>query len=247
VHAEPPITDDNERTLWAEYQSSRNARIRDRLLALYEPLARTIAARLYGVRSDDSVTFGDYLQYGRVGLMEAVDRYEPEREVPFVAYSSQRIRGSILNGIAKESELSAQRRFWKERWRDRVESLSTAVAPDAERASLSDMVTITIGLAVGAIVEGVNGEHDLPDPNPRNDPYAQNELRQLSSTVMQLLERLPDNERTVMKGHYVEHLEFQILAQRLSLTKGRISQIHARALVRLREWLEQGPKLDRKL
>lgn len=180
--------------------------------------------------------------------MEAVDRFEVEREVPFSAYSSQRIRGSILNGIAKESELSSQRRFWRERWRERVESLSTMVAPEADRASLSDVVTITIGLAVGAIVEGgVDGEGDLPDPNPRNDPYAHNELRQLGDTVRKLLEQLPENERIVMKGHYVDQLEFQALAQQLSLTKGRISQIHARALVRLREWLEEGPKLDRKL
>lgn len=246
MQAEQPINLD-EHELWTAYQTSRSERVRERLLALYDPLARTIAARLYGARADDSVAFGDYLQYGRVGLMDAVERYQLDREVPFAAYSSQRIRGSILNGIARESELSAQRRFWKDRWRERVESLRAELSPDAERASLSDVVTITMGLAVGAMVEGADVEHDVPDQNPNNDPYAVNELRQLRSTVMQFMEQLPENERVVISGHYVEHLEFQVLGQRLGVSKGRISQIHARALVRLREMLEQRPKLDRKL
>jgi RNA polymerase sigma factor FliA len=247
VQADPPITEGNEQELWVAYRACRSERIRERLLAFYEPLARTIAARLYGSRIDDSVAFGDYLQYGRVGLMEAVERYEPDREVPFAAYSSQRIRGSILNGIARESELAAQRRFWKERWRERVSSLRAQLAPNADRASLSDVVTITMSLAVGAIVEGVEPEQEVADHNPNNDPYAVNELRQLGSTVMQLIEKLPDNERVVIRGHYVEQLEFQILGQRLGLSKGRISQIHSRALVRLREMLEHAPKLDRKV
>jgi RNA polymerase sigma factor FliA len=234
--------DIHERALWLEFQSTRSQRVRDRLLELYEPLARTIAARLYSVRVDDSVAFGDYLQYGRMGLMESVERYEQDREVPFAAYSSQRIRGSILNGIAKESELAAQRRFFRERWRARVDSLRSEFAPDVDRASLADVVTITMGLAVGAIVDGV----EPVDHNPNHDPYAVNEIRQLGVAVRRLIEKLPDNERMVIKGHYVEHLEFQALGERLGVTKGRVSQIHARALIRLREALE-GSKLDRKL
>lgn len=246
VYAEPTAKETYERQLWLEYGAGRSEQVRDRLLALYEPLARTIAARIYKVRLDDSVAFGDYLQYGRIGLMEAVARFEPDRQVPFAAYSSSRIRGSILSGLAKESELAAQRRFWKGLWAERVSSLSSEFAPDADRASLADVVTITVGLALGALIEGMDPAHEPMDHNPSHDPYAVNELRQLGGIVRQLVDTLPDNERAVIKGHYAEQLQFQAIAQRLGVTKGRISQIHARALTRLRAALE-GSKLDRKL
>jgi RNA polymerase sigma factor FliA len=247
VQTEPTRPDANERSLWIACRAFANERARAQLVELYEPLARSMAARMYGSRVDDSVPFADYLQYARIGLMEAVDRYDIDREVPFAAYSSSRIRGAILNGIAKESEQAAQRRFWSERWHDRMDSLRTAIAPEADRASLAEVVTITMGLAVGVIVEGLDAEQEPADPHPRSDPYSVNELRQLGAIVRKLMDELPEKERLVITGHYVEQTEFQVLAQRLGVTKGRVSQIHAQALTRLREWLEKRPSLDRKL
>lgn len=236
-----------ELALWEAMRSSQSQSARKRLLELYEPLARAIASRLYGGRADDSVPFGDYLQYGRLGLIEAVDRYDVAREAAFATFAGQRIRGSILNGLTKESESSAQRRFWGDRWQDRVHSLQTAVAPDADRASLADVVTITMGLAVGVIVEGLETLREPADLSPRGDPYAMNEASQLRGVVRKLILDLPERERAVITGHYVEQLEFQVLAQRHALTKGRISQIHAQALLRLRGWLEQRPSIDRRV
>jgi RNA polymerase sigma factor for flagellar operon FliA len=59
--------------------------------------------------------------------------------------------------------------------------------------------------------------------------------------------RLPDKERTVIEWHYVEGKKFECLAEKLGLSKGRISQLHAQALLRMRHWLDDGPCLDRKL
>jgi len=238
-----------ERRLWDEFHSSRKHRTREELLRLYEPFAKSIAARMYGSRIDDSVSFEDYLQYSRVGLLEAVDRYDSARGVAFSAYSSARIRGAILSGIAKESETAAQNSFWRGRHRDRMESLVTTVAPDADRASLSDIVTITMGLAMGAILDELEHEGfaEPVDPNPNNNPYLVNEIQQLGLAIKQLIVRLPDKERTVIAGHYIDSLEFQQIAEQLSITKGRVSQIHSQALLRLRQWLEQSPKLDRKI
>jgi RNA polymerase sigma factor for flagellar operon FliA len=241
-------SDSAEKNLWDEFQSSRRHCTREELLRLYEPFAKSIAARMYSVRVDDSISFEDYLQYGRVGLLEAVDRYDFGRGVAFSTYSSARIRGAILSGIAKESEAAAQNRFWRERYRDRGESLITAVAPDVDRASLTDIATITMGLAIGAFLDEL--DHDITlepsDPNPRNNPYAANEIYQLGTAVKQLIIHLPEKERAVISGHYIEGLEFQKVAIQLSISKGRVSQIHAQALLRLRSWLEHGKKLDQK-
>jgi RNA polymerase sigma factor for flagellar operon FliA len=213
----------------------------------YEPLTRSIAGRMYLLRIDNSVAFDDYLQYGRVGLLEALDRFDIEREVSFGAFSSRRIRGAILNGLGTESELWAQRQFWRRRTGDRVDSLRTAIAPHSDRTSLAEMIAITVGLVVGVVLDDMREGAEPADPNPMNDPYAQTEFHQLGTAVRKLIDRLPDTEQVIVRGHYQEFADFDVLAARLSLSKGRISQLHAQALLRLRGWLETRPQLDRKL
>jgi RNA polymerase sigma factor for flagellar operon FliA len=236
-----------ERGLWIEFHGASPTAAKAELIRMYEPLTRSIASRMYGRRIDDSVAFSDYLQYGQIGLLEALSRFDPTRGIAFSTFASSRIRGAILNGLAKESESASQNHFWRVHAHDRVDSLFTALAPDADRISLAQIAMITVGLALGALLEESGDSFEPADPHPASNPYAVNELVQLCSAVEKLMARLPENERLVIRGHYIEHLEFQRLAQRMSITKGRVSQIHARALLRLRGWLEERPSLDCKL
>jgi RNA polymerase sigma factor FliA len=236
-----------EQSLWDEFHKARRYRAREELVQLYEPFARSIAARLYGAGSHPGVQFDDYLQYARVGLMEAVDRYDCGRGVAFSAFSGTRIRGAILNGLARETELAAQRKFWGVRWHDRVDSLSHAATPS--EASLEEIADIAVGLAVGLILDDLDHEAEPADPNPANDPYASSELRQLSNMLRGSIADLPDKERAIVVGHYLEHLDFQAIAQQLGLSKGRVSQLHSRAIAQLRDLLERSltPALSIKL
>jgi RNA polymerase sigma factor for flagellar operon FliA len=237
-----------EHSLWEEYRHSRDTNVREKIVSYYEPLSKSIAARMYGLRVDDSVSFDDYLQYGRVGLLEAVERYDLNRDISFGSFSSARIRGAILNGIVRESELAAQHKFWKRRWQDRLDSIRTSVAPAAERASLAEIVSITMGLAVGVILEELREDNEPADLDPNNNPYAVNELQQLRAIIVELIERLPARERSVVHQHYFKQMEFQLIAEQLSVTKSRVSQVHGQAIIRLRTWLgEEKPRLDRKL
>src|SRR5689334_236422 len=107
--------DDSARMLWERFRDSRERTLRGRLIERYLPLARAAAARYYRLRPDESVPFEDYLQYARIGLVEAIDDYDPRREASFETYSSYRIRGAMLNGLGRESEIAAQRTFWRTR------------------------------------------------------------------------------------------------------------------------------------
>src|ERR1044072_6820351 len=93
-----------DRVRWREFAASRTQELRGQLIERYSGLAEMTAARLYQRRLDNSVAFADYLQYARVGLVEAIDHYDPQREVPFEAFSSYRIKGAVLNGLESESE-----------------------------------------------------------------------------------------------------------------------------------------------
>jgi RNA polymerase sigma factor FliA len=230
--------------LWREFVRSRAHEVRDALVLRYVALARVMAAKAYQRRVDDSVSFADYLQYARVGLVEAIDAFEPDREVPFEAFSTFRIKGAILNGIESESELAAQRAFWARRARDRLDSLKQHEVQGDRRASLEELVNLTMGLALGHILEAE--PEQVIDESLAANPYLVTELAQLQRAVRSMLPSLPDREREIIRRHYEEHVEFQQIAAELGVTKGRISQLHAQALARLRQLLGR-PRVDRKL
>lgn len=229
--------------LWEAYALSRDPQTRGELIEHYMPVAKIIAAKVFGLRSDPSASFDDYLQYARVGLLEAVDRFDWTRSVPFEAYSTPRIRGAILNGIAHETEVSAQRRFWRTRMQERTDSLLGDKHREPERATLQELIQVTVGLALGLVLD--ESAEEPIDEQVRSNPYAMTEMEQLIRQVRSLLAKLSEREQQVIRGHYFERRELQAIAADCGLTKGRVSQIHAQALARLRTLL--GERLDTRL
>jgi RNA polymerase sigma factor for flagellar operon FliA len=222
--------------LWRAFVASRDTRLRDELIELYRPLAKRIAARMFVLRRDNSVAFADYFQYACVGLVEAIDRYEPERPVLFETFATYRVRGAILNGLAKESELAAQRHYWAARAQDRVESLKRPVTDDGAPANaLTDLVELTVSLAFGVLLES---RAEPADESPSANPYAAAELGELVRRLRRAVEQLPERERSIIELHYYQHEAFQDIAARFGVTKGRVSQLHARALTRMRAAFE---------
>jgi RNA polymerase sigma factor for flagellar operon FliA len=236
---------ERDRERWREFARTRDAPLRNALINRYGALAKITAARLYRRRADNSVDFGDYLQYARVGLIESVDHYDPERGVPFEAFSSYRIKGAILNGLQSESEIASQRSFWSRRTRERFESLKEHETRGDRRASLEELVNLTVGLALSHLIEQEAG--DVIDDSLAANPYAITELIQLKRAVRSMLPALPERERELIRRHYDEHVEFQQIAADWGLTKGRVSQLHAQALGRLRKLLAAKPRVDETL
>jgi RNA polymerase sigma factor FliA len=222
-------------TLWREFVASRSSHVRDDLIQFYRPMAKKIATRMYVLRRDNSVAFADYVQYASVGLVEAIDRFQPERPVQFETFATYRIRGAILNGLAKESELAAQRHYWATRAQDRIESLKRPDADDGARDTLTELVDLTVGLAMGVLLES---HAETADESPSANPYAAAELGEWVRRLARAVERLPERERAIIELHYYQHEAFQDIAARFGLTKGRVSQLHSRALSHMRAALE---------
>ncbi|HEY6124849.1 MAG TPA: sigma-70 family RNA polymerase sigma factor [Steroidobacteraceae bacterium] len=236
---------ESDRARWVEFARTRAAELRTALIERYIGQAKIMAAKLYQRRQDNSVAFGDYLQYARVGLIESIDHFDPAREVPFEAFSSYRIKGAILNGLQTESEIASQRAFWSRRARERFESLKDHEVKGDRRASLEELVNLTMGLALSHLIEQDAGE--VIDESLAANPYAVTELVQLKRAVRSLLPALPSRERELIQRHYEEQVEFQQIAAEWGLTKGRVSQLHAQALQRLRKLLSTQPQIDETL
>jgi RNA polymerase sigma factor for flagellar operon FliA len=218
---------------------------REQLIIRYGDFARMIAAKLYGTRRDDTVPFKDYLQYAQIGLIEALDRFDASLGASFESYSSHRIRGSILNGLSRHTELRAQRVYWREVIAARRQSVQGS--PEAASATtLEDFARLAMGLAIGLMLDDADASERADDTVEAN-PYAGTELSQMRERVRTSVEQLPARERDILQRHYYEQREFQDIAAELGVTKGRVSQLHARALQRVREALNVGPRIDRKV
>lgn len=221
--------------LWAAFRLGREEAVRQRLIGHYMEFARMLAARLYGRRTFRELEFDDYLQYARLGLMEAVDRYEDGHGARFETYAASRINGAILTGISSYSEVqeqvAARRRVMTDRLDGGVQAAPQRDDPAALFAHLADLA---LGLAVGFALEGTGMVRD-GEAASEGQPYDGLELRQLRARLKQMLAGLPDRQRNVLRWHYLEQRPFDDIAGHLGITRGRVSQLHTAALATLRE------------
>lgn len=237
-----------ESALWAEFGRSRAADAREQLISMHMPFARIMAAKLYAARTHREVEFDEYLQFARVGLMEAADRFDASLGFKFQTYAASRINGAILNGMRSYSEIHEQVAARKRIMSERMESLQAevpAVDPGDAGAVFSRLAEIAIGLALGFALDDtgmVRSQH--ADAELLDQTYTGVELRQLKRRVRALLDTLPERQRQVMTCHYLQNMPFGQIATLLDLTRGRISQIHKEALERLRAGLDPGGALD---
>lgn len=236
------LSTEEEAALWTRFRSGNDPATREQLIEYYLATAQKVAAAIYANRFDNTVEFGDYLQYARIGLIEAIDRYDPTREAGFATFATYRIRGAILNGIERLTEISTQKAQRRRLRRERLKSIR-------EEASASDdpflrMVDLTLHLAIGYLLEE-SGVWKPGEADRSSDPYQTFELKRLCEHMHDLLGVLPERERSIVRFHYFEHREFIEIAEMLEISKGRVSQLHTRALKLLRDGYRELHGLDK--
>lgn len=229
-----------DEVLWTEFRRSRDAGVRAALAEHYLGFARIMAGKVYAGRTMAGLEFDDFLQFARVGLLESIDRYDAAHGARFETYAALRIQGAILNGIRSYSELQEQVAARKRIMGSRVGSLSQH-APDGQdmEATFAHLAELAIGLAVGFALEGTGMYHE-PDEQGLDQTYAGVEVRQLQQRALELLQLLPQRQRDVLTLHYIQQLGFDEVAERMELTRGRISQLHQEGLASLRKRMQRG-------
>lgn len=246
VRSEMEPAGGNIDAVWLAYADGRDAERRAQLVNHYLPFARMMAAKLYAGRTHREVEFDEYLQFARLGLMEAIDRFDPRRGFRFETFAGSRINGAILNGMASYSEVHEQVAARKRVVQARLESLKDD-APDSNDAEalFGYLAQVAIGLAVGFALDqsGMYREDGL-EQHYSDNTYADVELKQLRNRIHSLVEQLAGKQRQVIIYHYRQHLPFEEIAGMLLLSKGRISQLHKEALSKLREGLLAQEHLD---
>ncbi|WP_374357318.1 sigma-70 family RNA polymerase sigma factor, partial [Chitinimonas sp.] len=200
VNALLPLAD--EPALWASLRAGEQA-ARSRLIEAYLPFARMLAAKQYAGRIGDDLEFAEYLQSATVGLLEAVERYDPARGALFKAYAVLRIQGAMLNNLEqateKRSQITTRQRLKAER-RDSVKDALN----DHDKDLFHQLADVAISLALGFMVDEADSYRH---PDAMASPhYSSIELAQLRRSMKSLVDQLPERERLVIKYHYFNQM-----------------------------------------
>src|SRR5579884_4032907 len=243
---------DETQTLWLEYRRTGDQGIRDRLILTYAPLVKYVAGRL-GSGLPAHVDEGDLVSYGLLGLMGAIERYEPDRDVKFETYAIARIRGAIIDELRA---LDWVPRSVRSRAREIERAIATLEAK-LGRAPTDEEIAGRVGISVEELEESladiarssiaaldelwsVSGEGDqvslldtLEDPESVRpaDALDETELREILADA---ISRLPEREKLVITLYYYEELTLREIGEVLGVTESRISQLHTKAILRLK-------------
>ena len=222
-----------EASLWRRYRLEEEAECREHLFNRYVNFARALAGRFFRKCTPPKPELADYRHFAYQGLLEAIDIYNPLRGAPFEYFARRRIVGSISDGIAHMSEREARISQRRRIERGRVRSLSQTET-GKQRDPLSELSDLAVGLAVGLILEGTRLIGTDKDADPAPSAYDSLEYRQLQARLANAVQMLPAREEAIIRHHYANGLSFTQIAQLMSLSKGRVSQLHQSALGRLR-------------
>jgi len=229
---------DTESALWREFTHGRSAAARQTLFDRHQAFARQIAIKHFLDRKSGDIELADLCQLAFAGLLEALDRFDPARGVPFRGFARRRISGSILDGLIHLSEVREQISFRKRVRSERLKSL-TVDEPDrlAPAEAMTALVEMAMGLAIGFMIEdgGLYAAGEAVDM--RASPYESLAWKQVVATLRGQVAKLPAQEQKVISYHYLHGLSFESISKIMELSRGRVSQIHRSSLKNLAEGL----------
>ncbi|MDN5344683.1 MAG: polymerase sigma factor FliA [Clostridia bacterium] len=241
--------------VWANYLAGGGEAGRRELVLKYLPLVKYHVGRL-AVKPPRHLDQEDLVGYGIIGLIEAIDRFDPSRGVNFENFASQRIRGAILDALRQAHwaprTLVEKLRRVSQVYR-RLEQEQGGEVSDAEVAAvagipveeLHDLMERGAQMAVLSLEdflfdregeEGTTRGEMLPDPQSP-DPVGHYEQEELRQALVQGIEQLKEKDRLVLTLYYYEGLTLKEIGRVLGVSESRVCQLHGRAVANLRRYL----------
>jgi RNA polymerase sigma factor for flagellar operon FliA len=250
------MTDDSV-SIWDDYKRTGDKHLRDRLILTYAPLVKYVAGRL-GTGLPAHVDEGDLVSYGLLGLMNAIERFDPHRDTKFETYAISRIKGSIIDELRSMDWVPRSvRSRAREIERAIVELEHRLHRPPADEeiaahlgitdTEFQDSLTQISRSSVAALdelwtISSSGGDtvsliDTLQDPNA-DDPSTEMTRTEVREALAGAIGRLPDREKTVITLYYYDELTLREIGEVLGVTESRVSQLHTKAILRLKAKLQ---------
>ena len=238
--------------LWQEFKRTGERALRDRLILTYAPLVKYVAGRL-GSGLPAHVEEGDLVSYGLLGLIGAIERFDPERDIKFETYAIARIKGSIIDELRSMDWVP---RSVRARARD-IERAIAELEGRLHRAPTDEEISKKLGISEEefqdslleisrssiAALDELWSSSTTGDPvaliDTLEDPQAAEPQQAMAHTELrealgEAIARLPEREKLVVTLYYYEELTLREIGEVLGVTESRVSQLHTKAILRLK-------------
>ena len=245
------------RELWRRYKQQGDPSARERLVVAYSPLVKFVAGRT-GSRLPSHVEQADLISYGMLGLIEAMERFEPAREIRFETFAMQRIRGAIIDELRS---LDWVPRSVRSRARE-IEQANSKLENQLGRAPTDEEIADRLGIGTEELHESLlqisnssilaleelwmtpdaSGDRvsllDTIEDESAPDPQAALDTSEVKDLLSDAIQDLPERETLVVALYYFENLTLREIGEVLGVTESRVSQLHSKAVLRLRSKLK---------
>ncbi|MDR0721524.1 MAG: RNA polymerase sigma factor WhiG [Treponema sp.] len=250
-----PLEQRREDELWVEYHQNRDLKIREHFIKQYAPLVKYVAGKV-AIGMPHNVEFDDLVGYGAFGLLDAIDKFDPDKGVKFKTYAVTRIRGAIFDELRSIDWVPRSVRQKTREVEDAIGSLEAQLgrtATDQEIAGSlgmgEDEYLKTMMKISGTSILSLNDVWFSGDENDKvsigdsiEAPISLNpdvivEKDEIRRVIVEHINELPDKEKKILVLYYYEDLTLKEIGQVLEVTESRVSQLHTKAILRLRSKL----------
>ncbi len=251
------IDDYTEEELWVLYKKNRDARIREHFIKQYAPLVKYVAGKI-AIGKPGNIEYEDLVGFGVFGLIDAIEKFDPGKNVKFKTYAVTRIRGSIydeLRSIDWIPRSIRQKVKEVEHAIMAIESRTGKIASDQEIADelqmdIRDFYNLMTKISSTTIIS-LNDTWHMGDDNDKisildtletpnsSNPDVSAEKEEVKKLVVKAINELPDKEKKVLVLYYYEDLTLKEIGEVLDVTESRVSQLHTKAIIRLRAKLAE--------
>jgi len=245
------------RELWRRYKTDGDARVRERLVVAYSPLVKYVAGRT-AAGLPPHVEEADLISYGLVGLISAIERFDLSRDIKFETYAIMRIKGAIIDELRS---LDWVPRSVRARARE-VERANAKLENQLQRAPTDKEIADAMGITVEELNESLlaishssivaldelwtvsdsSGDQvslmDTIEDHGAPDPAKALDLGDLKDRIADAIAQLPEREKLVIALYYYESLTLREIGEVLGVTESRVSQMHTKAVLRLRSRMQ---------
>ncbi len=245
------------RDLWKRYKTDADKNARERLVLAYSPLVKYVAGKM-GSGLPSYVDDADLISYGLTGLISAIERFEPSREIKFETYAMSRIKGAIIDELrsmdwvprsvrmkAREFERANAKLEHKLHRAPSDQELSAELGVTIEELQehiqqISNSAVIALD-ELWSVSDSSGGQvsllDTLEDPNAA-DPEKSYDAVNVKEQIAEAISRLPEREKLVVALYYYENLTLREIGEVLGVTESRVSQLHTKAVLRLKSRLQ---------
>lgn len=239
---------DNKQKLWEEYSKKRTPQLYEKIIIEYAGLVKLVAGRL-SMYLGNNVEYDDLVGYGTFGLIDAIDKYDYTKGVKFETYASLRIRGAILDQIRKMDWIPRSVRQKQRKLEQAYRELELRYGRAVSDEELADELDITVDelenwqnqtkitniISLDEFLEqGTEGKVEQNLTSDYSQPDKILEKNELKELIVQSLEALTEKEKKVIVLYYYEELTLKEISRILEVSESRVSQLHTKALQKMK-------------